>query len=230
MLSSNQKYRVAIVDDHPIFTDGLKLALKNFDNIEDIGVFFSTREFLEDAKENCPDIIFMDIKFKYEAMDGIEATKEICKINPNVKVVAVSMYDDGNNIQAMFEAGACGYITKDNISGILKDVFDRILNNEIYMSVATASNLKQGIMNVKKKLSESSIYTIRNAISEKDFSELEMKIIRLTNTGKTDKEIDSILNVGKKKIEYRKGEIYKKLGVKKSAAMISKAYEVGLLP
>src|SRR5688572_1090803 len=108
-MTEPHKCRIIIVDDHKAFTDGLRLVFKKMPDINLVGVYNNTDEYILHVEAKKPDIVLMDIDLKYSSMNGIEATKETLRRNSSIKIIAVSMHDDGYAVQQMLDAGACAY-------------------------------------------------------------------------------------------------------------------------
>jgi two-component system response regulator NreC len=96
--------RIVIADDHEIFRDGLALMLSKQTDVILQGQAENGFELLELVEEKQPDVILTDIKMP--RMDGIEATKQLLKKNPEQKIIALSMFDEENLIVEMLEACA----------------------------------------------------------------------------------------------------------------------------
>src|SRR5688572_5650304 len=114
-MTPKSKLRIAVVDDHPVFRDGIRSYIKKMSDVELMGVFSSGEEFMplidsDTTHLKPPDIVFMDIRLP--GMDGVELTKRIIKKYPHIKVVAVTMCSEEYTAKRMFQAGASGYLTK----------------------------------------------------------------------------------------------------------------------
>jgi len=211
--------KIVIVDDHQIFADVLKSSLKKTDTLQVVGVFNTTEDYFSALKTIAPDIVLMDINFKHSSMNGIEATRETLKENPNIKVVALSSHDDIYTVKKMFEAGACAYFTKDLSLATLLAALEKVCKGETYISPTVTE-----------------YYTINNLINEeaipmtlKDFSDQEFSIMEHAASGKTDKEIAQIMQLTDRIVEYEKSKVYKKLKVRNAAEMVQVAFRLGLL-
>ena len=104
--------KVLLVDDHTVLRDGLRYLLEAEGDIQVVGTAGNGQEAVEQAILDCPDVVMMDISMP--VMNGIEATKQICAICGNTKVVILSMYHTNDYIQRALDAGAAGYLLKDS--------------------------------------------------------------------------------------------------------------------
>ena len=113
--------KVIIVDDHEIFRNGLKMVLNKLKYIEVVGEASNGQEFLELIR-TCPtDIVLLDIEMPI--MNGIDAAKIAIKEQPDIRIIALTMFNDEDYIQSMMDAGAKGFLIK-NIS---KDTLDKAI-------------------------------------------------------------------------------------------------------
>ncbi|MFY9932894.1 MAG: response regulator transcription factor [Streptosporangiaceae bacterium] len=102
--------RVLIVDDHPIFRDGLAGLLATLPEVEVTGAAGSAEEALEAIRLTTPDVVLMDINLP--GASGVEATREAVRIAPGTAVLVISMVDDDDSVFAALAAGARGYVLK----------------------------------------------------------------------------------------------------------------------
>jgi len=103
--------RVVVVDDHPIFRKGL-VALLRASDIEVVGEAASGTEAIEVVHDVAPDLVLMDLGLPDAS--GITATEHIVAETPEIRVVVITLFDDGQSVRAAFEAGASAYVLKQS--------------------------------------------------------------------------------------------------------------------
>jgi DNA-binding NarL/FixJ family response regulator len=103
--------RVLIVDDHPIFRDGLTGLLATLPEVQIVGSAGTAEEAFAHLEDNPPDVVLMDINLP--GTSGVEATRRIVNLAPSTKVLMVTMVDDDDSVLAALAAGARGYILKE---------------------------------------------------------------------------------------------------------------------
>jgi DNA-binding NarL/FixJ family response regulator len=102
--------RVLVVDDHPVFRDGLAGLLSTLDDVIVVGVASSGEEAIAAAPTVAPDVVLMDLNLP--GLSGVESTRRIVGATPQIAVVAVTMIDDDDTVLAALRAGARGYVLK----------------------------------------------------------------------------------------------------------------------
>ncbi len=116
--------RVLIVDDHPVFRDGLAGLLATLPEVEVVGTAGTAEEALTALQDNGPDVVLMDINLP--GSSGVEATRRAAEIAPDTAVLVVTMVDDDDSVFAALAAGARGYVLKgasgDEIAAALRTV------------------------------------------------------------------------------------------------------------
>lgn len=131
--------RVIVADDHTVLRDGLRYLLEAQGDIQIIGMAANGQEAVDQAAQSCPDVILMDISMP--VMNGIEATRHICRICSNTKVAILSMHHTAEYMQRALEAGAVGYLLKDSAGAELVTAIRAIYNGKRYLSPQVAKSL-----------------------------------------------------------------------------------------
>ncbi|TCO50916.1 response regulator [Actinocrispum wychmicini] len=103
--------RVVVVDDQQIMREGLMALLELLDDIEVVGDAGDGQAALDTVAAEQPDVVLMDLRMP--VMDGVEATARIVKNHPDVAVLVLTTYADGESVDSALRAGARGYLTKD---------------------------------------------------------------------------------------------------------------------
>ena len=116
--------RVLVVDDHPLFRDGLAGMVATLDDVELVGSVGTAEEALADLDQTAPDVILMDLNLP--GLSGVEATRRVLELAPHTAVLIVSMVDDDDSVFAALTAGARGYLLKgataEDITAALRTV------------------------------------------------------------------------------------------------------------
>jgi DNA-binding NarL/FixJ family response regulator len=123
---------VILADDHAILRDGLRFLLEAAGDIKIISMAANGQEVVEQARLHCPDVIVMDISMP--VMNGIEATRHICKFCEHTKVMILSMHHTMEYIQRALEAGAVGYLLKDSAGAELVAAIRALKAGKRYIS------------------------------------------------------------------------------------------------
>ena len=213
------KIKIAIADDYKIYRDGLKVHLAPDDKLEVVLEADNGEELLKELPTAKPDVIIMDLKMP--VMDGMEATKEVRKKYPAVKVLVVTMYDDDKFIIHLMENGANGYL--------LKNTEPEELQRSIY-SVHETGYYFNDLVNkalLKKLILKGNIKPSFNQNIE--FSERELEVLKLICEEKTAAEIGKELFISARTVEGHRTKLIEKVGVRNTAGLVMFAIKNGIV-
>lgn len=209
--------KIIISDDHKLIREGLANLLEESEEIHILAEAENGKEVVEMAKKHKPDIILMDVSMPL--LNGVEATREIKKVLPGIKIIALTMHSDNYYIKAMLEAGASGYIFKNSNHNQLIEAISTVYKGKKYLSDEITEILIKGYL---KKDREDFLE------NEEELTERELEIIKLIASGKSTKEIAEELFISIKTIGTHKQKIYKKLKINSTAEITKYAIKRGL--
>ena len=144
----NRKIRILIADDHTLVRAGLAAFLKISDDFEIVGEAADGVEVIEAARKLKPDVILMDIAMP--KLGGLEATLEIKKMNPDIKILVLTQYEDTLYVRRFLKAGAAGYILKKAVTPDLITAIHAVAAGEMYIHPSVASSVVEGYLDDKK--------------------------------------------------------------------------------
>lgn len=205
--------KVLLVEDHKILRDGLKAALSGNKEIKVIGECEDGNQVMGFLEKNEIDVILMDIKMPI--MNGIDTTQLVVEKYPNIKVLALSMYNEEAYIMKIFKAGASGYILKNTSIAEMLDGIKKVFAGEIFYSLEVANIMVSKYMNktIKAKSKNTSI-TID------DLTKREKEIIKLISNEFTNQEIADKLFISARTVDTHRRNLLQKLGVKNTAGLV----------
>ena len=211
--------RVLIADDHEIFSDGLALMLSRQKDIILLGQASDGKQLAELAEQQNPDVIITDIKMP--VMDGIQATRIILKKQPDIKIIALSMFDEETLIVDMLEAGAKGYLLKNADKQEILDAIETVYEDKTYYCHHTSARLTSMI--VKSNFNP---YKKKEPIS---FNEREIEIIKLICQQNSSKEISDKLYLSSRTVEGYRTKILEKMNAKNTVGVVVYALKNNLI-
>ncbi len=146
------KIRVMIVDDHSLVREGITALLKFHEDVEVVGEASDGKEAIEAAARLRPDVILMDIAMP--GLGGLEATLEIKRRDPDVKVLVLSQYDDREYVSRFLKANASGYILKRAVGGELITAIRAVAKGECYLHSSIAAKVVDGYIGKTVEMSD----------------------------------------------------------------------------
>ena len=148
------QYTVLLVDDHPVFRQGLRSLLKDEEDMRVVGEAGDGQTALARVGELSPDIVVMDVTMP--ELNGIEATKGILSEFPDTKIVALSIHSEKQFVQDMLQAGAAGYILKESVPEDLVKGIRSVIHGDGYLSPAITGHV---VSQFKKNISREQLVT-----------------------------------------------------------------------
>jgi NarL family two-component system response regulator LiaR len=208
-MSTAAPIRVLVVDDHPLAHSGMRFFLSAFTDLEMVGAAHDGEEALALCARFTPDVVLIDMLMP--GMDGVTATAQIRARFPQVRIIALSTFNDSDLVAQAFQAGVCGYLLK-NVSP-----FD--LANAIRAAVAgqtvIAPELDAGLGDPLQ----------RTQLPAADLTEREREVLNLVTQGLSNQQIADRLSITRSTVKFHIGSIFTKLGIATRSEAIALAYK-----
>lgn len=211
------KIKIVIADDHAMMRDGIAALLGHYDDVVVVGEASNGKEAIEKVSALRPDIVLMDIAMP--GLGGLEATVEIKKTHPEVKVLVLTQYDDKEYVSRFLKAGVSGYILKRAAGSDLISAIRAVAKGESYLHPSIASRVIEGYVGKNKEAVEP--YEL--------LTDREKQVLKLIAEGYTHKEIASTLNISDKTVIAHQTNISEKLAIHTKAEIIKFAITKGII-
>lgn len=215
------KIRIAIVDDHKIFRQGVKSVLQPVKDFEVVLEVSNGQDLLNQFSEVLPDVVLMDIKMA--GMDGIATTRQLMQTYLQAKVIGLSVFDQEIYISSMFEAGAKGYLLKDAEPEEIVYAINKVHEGDYHFKGRLSNILYEKLFHQLNKTDEQ--ITLPLAV----LSPAEVDILKLICAEQTNKEISENLNMSVKTVENYRNKLLSKTGSKNVVGLVTFAIKKGYL-
>lgn len=209
--------RVLIADDHPLFRHGIQALLNATPDLEVVGEAKTGEEAISLATSLQPDVILMDIQMP--VITGIEATRRILPISPQIRILMVTMFEDESSVFTAMRAGARGYVLKDTEKVELLRAIRAVGAGEAIFSPAIATRVLDFFAAPRPPLPPQAF---------PELTEREREILDLIAQGHKNHEIASRLVLSPHTVRNYVSNIFSKLQVADRAHAILRAREAGL--
>jgi len=208
--------KILIADDHQMFIDGLRSLLDGSDDLCVVGEASNGSQVVALCDSQEVDIVIMDINMP--EMDGIQATREVLKSHPTIKVLGLSMYNDREYISDILKAGARGYILKNTGKETLINAIRTLHDGENYLG-----------KEVSRTLLNTFIKNPGAAQLMQKLSGREREVLECIATGLTTHEIADQLFISKNTVETHRKNLLYKLKARNTAELVNNAYKQRLI-
>jgi DNA-binding NarL/FixJ family response regulator len=209
--------KVIIADDHEIFRDGLKLMLQKQPDIQLLAEAEDGKELIEKTEQLNPDVVITDVKMP--RMDGASATRYLTEHHPHIGIIALTMFDEEEQIIEMLESGAKGYLLKNADKNEIKEAIQSVYDQTPYYCKHTSHRLAQLVAKSK--------FNPYRQKPKLEFTEREKEIITHICEGITNKEIAEKIFLSVRTVEGLRMKIMEKMNVKNTAGIIIYAIKNG---
>jgi DNA-binding NarL/FixJ family response regulator len=205
-----QVIKVAIADDHKIFRDGIKMALKDRDYLKILWEAEDGKDLMHKLEIKQPDVLLMDLRMP--ELDGMNAISLIRKKYEDVKIIVLTMYDDQEMVTKMMEMGANAYLTKTTDPDEIYQAIITCMNDDFYFNDLVN---KAVLLKLQHKKTVRQFYP--NPVK---FSEKELNILKCIAEDKTTEEISKVVFLSPRTIETIRQKMKEKVGAKTIAGLV----------
>jgi two-component system, NarL family, response regulator LiaR len=208
-MTESTPIRVAIVDDHTIVRSGLAFLINGFDEFVLVGEATNGEEAIALCDEFQPDVVLMDLIMPI--MDGITATRTLRQTQPNIQILVLTSFEDGELVRAALEAGAIGYILKNASVDELADAIRAATKGQSTLSFQATQALVKSVKQTPKP--------------QYSLTKRELQVLALLVDGLTNHQIALQLEISTNTINSHVSNIFPKLGVTSRTEAVSVALQ-----
>ena len=209
--------RILIADDHGVIRAGLRALLSGLPEIEVVGEAVDGRDTLKKAMELKPNIVIMDLSMP--EMGGVEATGQLAQIAPDVRILILTVHEDGSLLKEVVRAGAAGYIIKRAVEDELIHAIRVVARGDMYVHPSMTRTL----------FSASPTSTVSKSTEIETLTAREIEVLRLLAKGYTNRQIAEELGISPRTAEGHRANLSGKLGLRSRVELVEYAQQHGLL-
>ena len=202
--------RVLLADDHGVVRKGLRFLLAQEGDIEVAGEAEDGRQAVRLAADLNPEVVIMDIAMPL--LNGIDAAAQICKTNPKIGVIILSMYSDEEFLIRALSAGAKGYLLKDSAEPDLVRAVRAVSQGKTFFSPAIAHTLLEDYV---RRLQQEGLQDSYDLLTDR-----EKEVLQLLAEGRSNKEVASLLFLSMHTVETHRTNFMQKLGLHNTAEIV----------
>lgn len=216
-------YRVMVVDDHALIRQGIRALLTASDQFEIVGEAGNGRDAVQLANQLAPDLLLIDLSMPN--MNGTEAIHAINSRNPDIRIIALTVHRTEEYLRAALDAGARGYLLKDDSFNELLTAVQAVIRGDTYLSPGVCNHMVNSYLDQGEGTERSE----RSSASWDRLTVREREVIKLIAEGNTNKMIARILHISVKTVEKHRTSLMKKLDLHSTSRITAYAIEHGLV-
>ncbi|QAZ68164.1 response regulator [Solidesulfovibrio carbinolicus] len=213
--------RLLIVDDHPLFREGLKAILRRDPSFAVAGEAGSYAEALRTAKACRPDVALLDISLPDRS--GIQLARELRQMLPGLGILMVSMHAKVDYVAEALKVGALGYLTKDAATDNLLSGLRAVAAGQPWLDPTLSVEISRSLLARTPRADEAS-HSAYDSLTPR-----EREVMRLVVEGLSNKEVAGALEISVKTAEHHRGSLMRKLGMQNSVELVRYATKLGLI-
>jgi len=216
-----QKKKILVVDDHPMFREGIKSIIARIPQLEVVGEAGEGKAALKLVKDLRPDMVLLDVSLP--DMNGIDLIQDIKKVLPETRILMISMHTKIEYLTSAFQAGATGYVVKDAPSEKILQALDLVSRGEYFLDTLVARQIVERLAELPDRQAK---------VTDAAYGSLtprEQEILRLTAEGQSKNKIADHLCISPRTVENHRANLMAKLDLHSTLEMVRYAAKIGLI-
>jgi DNA-binding NarL/FixJ family response regulator len=211
--------RILLVDDHVIVREGLRRLIESEQDLQIVGEARDGCEAIELAEKTRPEVVVMDISM--ERLNGLEATRRILRLHPEIKIVVLSIHSEASYISAALRAGASAYVLKTSAFGELCEAIKQAVRGETYLSKALPPTVLESY---RADVEADAFQGLYDSLTLR-----QREILQLLAEGRTRQEISQTLRISPKTVSRHREDVMHTLGITDDAGLVKFALRLGII-
>jgi len=216
-MSDEPTVRVLVVDDHPLYREGLVGAIATMAGKEVVGEAADGHEAVAQSLDQRPDVVLLDLRLP--GLSGVEVMRQVRPQAPEVRFLILTTYDTESYIAPALAAGARGYLLKETASTELVDAVRKVAGGRDYVQPSLGAALAKWLEEPDS----------RRALATDHLTPREREVLRLIALGHTNAEVAQMLFVSQRTVENHRASVMRKLGLRTRAELVRHATDAGLV-
>lgn len=216
------KIKLALVDDHTMFRQGLATVLRQVHDFDLILEAANGQEFIDKLPRKLPDVVLLDLQMP--VLDGTATADYLRETYPLIKIIVLTMHDEDRMVLHLLEKGVCGYLLKDADTAEVEKAVRKVLDDGLYLTDFVSRAMLRRMTNKPTIVKPSALYNSKVLLSER-----EKEVLKLICEGLSTAEISEKIFLSPRTVEGHRLRILEKTATKNTAGMVAYAFKNGLV-